>query len=236
MASHQDTHDSTQNQPAMTRRAALQGAAAAGALALPVGAAVAAELPGDVDPGLAAIEDGYRRLTAMWANFMSLSDDEDEAFARASDLHDELYPAPAKPAELSVFNKMTVGSIDALLNPPTPEPPLSPELLEKYRAWKAGWHAWLDSRPPMSGPDADQWRKLTRKRERMLAKHQRDRRRLLKTPTNSPQGLMLKIAIAFGAENVEGGLREALRCNEPVPELWPALLADLRAMSGEAVA
>ena len=58
------------------------------------------------------------------------------------------------------------------------------------------------------------------------------RNELLAIPTTSPRGIMIKLAMSVGAENLDEDLVEALEHNEPDNGLWQALLADLRGMAG----
>jgi hypothetical protein len=56
---------------------------------------------------------------------------------------------------------------------------------------------------------------------------------LVKT-TLSPRGLVVKIALGVGAENLGADLLDALAHNELEPEMLPALLGDLQAMAARA--
>ena len=97
-------------------------------------------------------------------------------------------------------------------------------------------HRWRDRQPTLDGdPDYEEAKALERQREALWHKAFRFRRKLLKIPTTSPRGLLIKVALATETERFEDFDKRFRRPGyygtfDVSGDLMPPLLADLRAM------
>jgi hypothetical protein len=227
--------ESTRNLPVnnlITRRAALASTAAVGALALPAGAAVAA-VPGDADPGLAAIEAGYARWQELMAQAAALEPLQDEASERGRALlPPDLDPRPQPPAEIRWLYEVPHAVLDSALDPTKPVtiPARVRRMVEQYRQDLDRWQARQPKR--VTNPDLERAHELEAERHALWAEADEARREVLAIPTTSPRGVLVKLAIALEAKSLD-------RVEPPAPDNWswagedllPFLAADLRAMT-----
>jgi hypothetical protein len=241
MAEH-ESKQNPDNRNLISRRKALAGTACGIVATVPVVAAARSVEGVDRtrdDPGLAQLEGGYVHWQKLSAKANRAYWRADDAWGRASRKYDaRVDPAPARPPELEPIGKVMGGSMEQVLDPNHPLT-LPPDLLEMYRAYHEAWEAWLDGRPSMTetmADDPDYKKYLRINKQALWDKTSILRDELLAIPTRAPRGIMIKLALAVGAENLGDGLLDALQDNQPDNELWPALLADLQAMEREGVA
>jgi hypothetical protein len=105
-----------------------------------------------------------------------------------------------------------------------------------YREYDAALEAWRESRPPVSGPAAVEWRRVRREAERTNRTAATLRRKLMKIPTRSPRGVVIKVAVAVSAGSLDDTERMTKELGGDYRDLLLALLRDLQAMAGRAVA
>jgi hypothetical protein len=247
MAEHESAH-SPEHCNHLTRRAALKRTAIVGTVALPAGGAMAlalpndaaaAELPGDVDPGLAAIEAGYREWQELLASADALGEQEDEARGRAGDRvpeADDPEPVPSDP-DVAKLWKGPSGLIDDARDPAS-YVKIPQDLLDRFDAFQAEWSRWWDRKPRLdrNDPDFRNAVRLERQQKTLWREADRLRHRLLKVPTTSPRGLLIKLALATDTERFEDFDDRFRRSRyhgtfDICEDLMPPLLADLRAMT-----
>jgi hypothetical protein len=219
MAEHQSAH-SPEHCNHLTRRAALHGAAAIGALALPAGAAAAAELPGDVDPGLARIEAGYARWQALQAERDRLDQIARELLARANEaIAPMLPPEPPIPPELEPYGHYhdRMGKKIVWWGTVPRKGTVRKIADAHYRAETE----WRDLRnEPLDGlPDYEKAGEIEAEREELCDDALELRKQVLAIPTRSPRGLLIKLTIAIEARSVRRH-RRAVRQSLILRHVW----------------
>ena len=236
------------NRNTLTRRKALAGTASVACTvsALAVGGAAgmamprqacAAELPGD--PGLAELEAGYERWHEMLMQAHALEDRANEARGRAWDRVPEVdNPEPVPDPDVAKLWHGPSGLLDEGREP-TSYVTIPQDLLDRYDAFRAEWHRWWDRKPKLDANDPDfrLAQRLDRQNQAVWKRAERLRRKLLKVPTTSPRGLLLKLALATDTDRLEDFDRRFRRpyyygTFDTAADLMPGLLADLRAMVG----
>jgi hypothetical protein len=207
---------------------------------LPAAAALPT-VPSDADPGLAKLERGYKRWQDLRAQRDALEELEADAHARAADRlpeWNELEPVASDTVKR--LGKMLGDTIDQARDPASPVS-IPSEMLAEYDDYWAARSRWNAGRPtiPDDDPDYLESKALEAKADALWKKAMRLRGRLLRVPTTSPRGLMIKLALAIEVESLadmEKHLRRpyyyGVNDYELGTELVPALLADLRAMVG----
>jgi hypothetical protein len=227
-----ENHD-TRTSSAISRRAALRSAPALGAVALlPAGAAVAATVAGDADHGLAAIEAGYARWCALLEERDRLQQRRDDLAARARADRPMLETAPVVPKKLEPYAfpwgndyvSISMGMVPERLR----------KLADVYTEAEVDWRK---RHPSLEGhPDYEASLDAHADAEDCQEEADKVRDEVLAMPARSPRGILIKMAIGAESRTLDGIEAVLADCDWPVDDLFPPLLADLRAMIGGALA
>lgn len=226
----------------MNRRRAIQSTAAVGALALPAGAAVAA-VP--VDAGLVQLEAGYREWQDMLAEADRLEEMEGEYLRRARDRMPE-FNEPEPEPQTPKIAKLWEGpsGLVAAARDPESYVTIPQDILDQFDAFREEWKSWEDRRPRLSRSDPDyrESLRIERRKELLWKRAERLRVRVMKIPTTSPCGLLIKLALATDTPRLEDFDKRFRRSSYydtfggADAEFFRPLLADLRALAGRAAA
>ena len=185
---------------------------------------------------------GYRRWQDLRAKRDALEDLEDEARGRAWNRAPEVYagPEPVPDPDVKRLGRMLSETIEQARDPTSPVSILQ-DLLDRYDAYWQERGRWFDRQPKIDTADSD-WleaKRIQAERDALRGKAARLRQRLLRVPTTSPQGLMIKLSLAIEVRSLDEMAKHLKRPRyygvddyDLGTELVPSLLADFQAMVG----